>query len=244
MANHAERRFQATDISLVPGANDIRTMDGEAAVCGVWSTGLGVFEERMNPGCFDDVLRSMDLECYSLFNHEASRVLGVTTNGELRLSINAKGNLRQLCDLKGDTVDSQTMRAHLEARRIKRMSFAFKVTSRDDDKWYEKDGVIKREVNRVGGLFDVSPVTYAAYSEANVGIRGLTAGQDPEIDAIMKTLIRCERSLPLGTTELSALKEFHTRLGNHLAGIVVDERKPDPAVVSLQSLKEAFEGLL
>ena len=159
--NNTERRFQTSTVGLMAGTGDKRTMEGDAAVTGEWSTGCGWFEEMMMRGCFDTVLRSPNLECYSLFNHEPSRVLGVTTNGELRLAVEG-GNLRQQTDLAGDTVDSQTMISHLKAKRIKRMSFAFRVNKRDHEKWYEQNGVIKREVNHQIAGFGVIDIAFEA----------------------------------------------------------------------------------
>ncbi len=239
-----ERRFQSTSLDLAVTDKQLRVMHGEAAVTGKWSTGCGWFEERMNGGCFDEVTKRSGLECYSLFNHERSKVLGVTTNGELRLGVNSKGNLEQDTDLKGDTNDSRDMIAHLEAKRITRMSFAFMVTKRDHEKWTDEGGILRREVLVVDELFDVSPVTYAAYNEANVTIRGVVPGKDPEIDEVIKTLIRCERSLSVGATELANLRDFHLRLGKYLASSPAQERKAEPAIVSLESLKSQFEGLL
>lgn len=243
MSNLIERRFQASSIGLVAGEGDKRTMEGDAAVTGEWSTGCGWFEEMMMRGCFDQVLRSSNLECYSLFNHEPSRVLGVTTNGELRLSVQ-NANLRQQTDLAGDTIDSQTMISHLKAKRIKRMSFAFRVNKRDHEKWYEDNGVIKREVNVVDELFDVSPVTYAAYAGANVTIRGIVPGQDKAIDDVMRTFIKCERGLSVGATELQSLRDFKDRIESFLVRTSAEAQNATQARVTAEDLRKMFDGLL
>lgn len=61
---------------------------------------------------------------------------------------------------------------------INQSSFAFLV-ARDGEHWYEDDeGVVIREISKFSRLFDVSPVTYPAYQEADSGVRSMKAWQD------------------------------------------------------------------
>lgn len=58
---------------------------------------------------------------------------------------------------------------------INQSSFAFRV-ARDGERWYEdEDGVVICEISRFSRLFDVSPVTYPAYTEADYGVRSMKA---------------------------------------------------------------------
>ena len=58
---------------------------------------------------------------------------------------------------------------------VNKMSFGFSV-NKDGDKWDEDDkGTVTRELLDVS-LFDVSPVTYPAYTQTSVAIRSLEDG--------------------------------------------------------------------
>ena len=51
--------------------------------------------------------------------------------------------------------------------------------ARDGEHWYEDDeGVVIREISKFSRLFDVSPVTYPAYQEADSGVRSMKAWQE------------------------------------------------------------------
>jgi HK97 family phage prohead protease len=54
------------------------TLKGYAARYGVLSNDLGGFRERIQKGAFDKVLRSKDLDCAALVNHDANQVIGRT----------------------------------------------------------------------------------------------------------------------------------------------------------------------
>ncbi|PHM51669.1 peptidase [Xenorhabdus stockiae] len=73
--------------------------------------------------------------------------------------------------------DNQTIRdlvlAPLQRGDITQSSFAFRV-ARDGEHWYEDDeGIVIREIHRFSRLYDVSPVTYPAYQEADSAVRSL-----------------------------------------------------------------------
>jgi phage head maturation protease len=69
------------------------------------------------------------------------------------------------------------------------LSFAFRV-ARDGERWYEdEEGVVIREVNRFSRLFDVSPVTYPAYQEADSGVRSMKAWQEARESGALKNAI-------------------------------------------------------
>ncbi|MBJ9630999.1 HK97 family phage prohead protease, partial [Citrobacter freundii] len=78
--------------------------------------------------------------------------------------------------------DTQTIRdlvlAPMLRGDINQSSFAFRV-ARDGEHWYEDDeGVVIREISKFSRLFDVSPVTYPAYQEADSGVRSMKAWQE------------------------------------------------------------------
>lgn len=129
----------------------------------------GSFREVIKPGAFDDVLND---DVRALFNHDPNFILGRSTSGTLALSVDDKGLRYEI-----DAPQTQTIRdlvlAPMQRGDITQSSFGFRV-ARDGERWYQdEDGVVVREISRFSRLFDVSPVTYPAYQEADSAVRSL-----------------------------------------------------------------------
>ena len=123
------------------------------------------FREMIEPGAFDDVLED---DVRAVLNHDANFVLGRSSAGTLRLSVDEVG-LRYEVDLP----NTQYAKDLLESVRrgdIKESSFKFTVLK---DDWSESDEGTVRSIQKFGRLLDVSPVTYPAYPDATVAQRSL-----------------------------------------------------------------------
>lgn len=121
------------------------------------------FEERIMPGSFDRAVKEDDVR--ALFNHDPNIVLGRTTSGTLKLSVDKRGLLMEI-----DPPDSEQGRSVLESIRrgdVSGASFGFVVT--DEDMRTEK----KKDIREIRGveLYDVSPVTFPAYAGTDTAIR-------------------------------------------------------------------------
>lgn len=143
------------------------------------------FRELIKPGAFDDVLND---DVRGLFNHDPNFILGRSTANTLTLSVDERGLQYNIV-----APDTQTIRdlviAPMQRGDINQSSFAFRV-ARDGEHWYEDDeGVVIREISKFSRLFDVSPVTYPAYQEADSGVRSLKAWQEArESGALQKAI--------------------------------------------------------
>lgn len=139
---------------------------GHAAKFDVLSEDLGGFRERIAPGAFAKTITSADIR--ALWNHDANIVLGRNKSGTLRLSEDAAGLAFEV-----DMPDTQTVRdlvmSPIERGDVNQCSFGFYTVS---DKWAKVDGEWLRTLLEVE-LFDVSPVTYPAYQQTDVAVRGL-----------------------------------------------------------------------
>ena len=147
---------------------------GYGSVFNSRSEPLWGFREIIKPGAFDDVLGD---DIRGLFNHDPNFILGRSASGTLSVSVDDKG-LRY--DISAP--DTQTIRDLVLAPMIRgdinQSSFAFRI-AHDGENWYQDDeGIVIREINRFSRLFDVSPVTYPAYQEADSGIRSMKAWQE------------------------------------------------------------------
>lgn len=158
------------------------------------------FREIIKPGAFDDVLSD---DVRGLFNHDPNYILGRTTAGTLTLSVNERG-------LNYDIIapDTQTIRdlvlAPMQRGDINQSSFAFNV-ARDGDDWYQdEDGVVIREINRISRLYDVSPVTYPAYQDADSAVRSLAAWKEARDSGAIKKAINLKQARERLLTLLNA----------------------------------------
>jgi HK97 family phage prohead protease len=144
-------------------------IEGHAAVFNQWSENLGgmfPFKEKVIPGAFRDSINVDDVR--ALFNHDPNYVLGRNKAGTLELKETQKGLLVRITP--PDTQWARDLTVSIDRGDITQMSFGFLV---EEDKWGSEDGMDIRELHKVK-LFDVSPVTFPAYSQTSVGIRSMT----------------------------------------------------------------------
>lgn len=164
--NDIERKFFTSKITVEKREDGTSMFRGHAAVFNSLSENLGGFREQIQEGAFDDVLQD---DVRALFNHDPNMVLGRSKSGTLRISQDDKG-LSYEVDIP-DTSVGRDLTISMGRGDIDQSSFAFVV---DEDDWQEdEEGRVIRTIVKVSRLYDVSPVTYPAYPDATVGLRGL-----------------------------------------------------------------------
>lgn len=165
-----ERRrlvFPAQELRL-EGTGAKRTLVGYAALYDVESEELGYFTEIIRRGAFTESLAKDDIRC--LWNHDPNHVLGRNKAGTLRLSEDTKG-LKFECDLP-DTQLARDAVVTIERGDVSQMSFGFRTL---EDRWtFRKAPELDLRELLKASMFDVSPVTFAAYSLTEVGVRSKT----------------------------------------------------------------------
>lgn len=162
---YPERRFFDSEIRIETREDKTTQIVGHGAVFNSMSENLGGFREIILPGAFDGVL---DNDVRALINHNSDMILGRTVSKTLRLSVDEKG-LKYEIDPPATTYASNLLES-LKRGDITQSSFAFNV---DVDDWSEdKEGRVIRTIKKVKRLFDVSPVTFPAYPEADAAKRG------------------------------------------------------------------------
>lgn len=130
--------------------------------------------ERVVPGAFDRAIRERQ-DVRGLFNHDPNHVLGRVQSGTLALSADGIG-LRYELTLP-DTQSGRDVAVMIERGDVSGSSFAFNVVKQS---WVRGDDFDVRELADLD-LFDVSPVTFPAYTGTSVGIRA--AGTTDEAKA-------------------------------------------------------------
>lgn len=122
--------------------------------------------ERMMPGCADGLLEEEGLDCVALFNHDKNIVLGRSTSGTLRLSVDDIG-LRYEIDPPESRADILEL---IERGDVVGSSFAFFIEdeSRIEDRANNR---VIYEVNKITRLHDVGPVVTPAYTATSAALR-------------------------------------------------------------------------
>lgn len=140
------------------------------------------FYEELRAGAFEDSIAADDIRM--LKNHNTDLILARNTAGNLRLKDTAKG-LAVDADMTPTTY-ARDLGLSLAAGDISQMSFGFEVL---DEEWitldedHELKGTVVepelRVIKRVK-LWEVSPVTFPAYTDTEAGLRSVE-----EFDALM-----------------------------------------------------------
>jgi len=141
---------------------------GHAAVFDSWSETLGgifPFKEKVRRGAFAESILNDDIR--ALFNHSADYVLGRNKAGTLELTEDEKGLLVRI--KPPDTQWARDLVISIKRGDINQMSFGFTV---EEENWSTENGFDVRELKKVK-LYDVSPVTFPAYTSTDVGLRGM-----------------------------------------------------------------------
>lgn len=164
------------NVELRALADNEQKVEGIACVFDT-ETDLGYFYEKIDRHAFDECDMS---DVYCLFNHDSNYPLARTLNGSLELSVEDKG-LHQVADIIGTSQGNDIFKMVRE-NLIDKMSFAFTIDSDHGEEWYlDEDGKEHRTIKKINKLFDVSLVTYPAYSSTSAFARSVD-----ELDELAK----------------------------------------------------------
>lgn len=162
-----EIRMVTSSLEIRAGAKG-KMIVGYAAKFNSMSEDLGGFREQIIPGAFSRAIKqSQDVR--ALLNHDPNYVLGRTKSGTLTLKEDLNG-LEMSCMLP-DTTYGRDLAESINRGDIDQQSFSFRCIT---DKWNMIDGVNVRSLLDLD-LYDVSPVTFPAYTDTSVGLRSMEA---------------------------------------------------------------------
>ena len=183
------RIFDMDEMRLVDpegGAAGLPRIVGHAAVFNSLSENLGGFREIIAPGAFSDVIRTDDVR--ALFNHDPNMILGrnkAKPEPTMMLEEDATGLRMEIHP--PETSYARDLVASMKRGDVSQSSFQFTTL---DDKWETRDGIMVRTVLKVKRLWDVSPVTFPAYPEADSGVRSSLAAVAEEGKRALEELAR------------------------------------------------------
>jgi len=154
-----EKRYFNIDTRTEKREDGSTTITGHAAVFNQMSSDLGGFREIIADNAFENVLED---DVRALVNHDPNLLLARTTSGTLNLEQTDEG-LQYTFDVP-DTTYGRDLVISMERGDITQSSFAFTI---EDDSWETTENGEVRTINKVKRLYDVSPVTYPAYPDAD-----------------------------------------------------------------------------
>jgi uncharacterized protein len=192
---NAERRFFTTGIAVRAAEDGAKIFRGYAAKFNSLSEDLGGFKERIAPGFFDKVLGH---DVRVLKNHDPHYLLGRTLSGTAKIGVDETGLWYEYTD--PGTSYSKDLSISIERKDLTQSSFAFNLdySNNTADKWEKgTDGKWVRTLLEAAALYDVSPVTYPAYTDTSVASRGLKKVLIPEGISNAQDLLEMDRDLML-----------------------------------------------
>lgn len=140
-------------------------VEGRAAVFNQ-PTDLGWFEEVIDRHAFDEADMS---DVVLNYNHDDNYTVAGTRNGSLQLWVDDNG-LSQRSEII-DTTQGKDIMKLVRNHLISKMSFRFQI-DRDGEEWETlESGKERRTITKIAKVWDVSLVTFPAYSQTSVFAR-------------------------------------------------------------------------
>lgn len=164
-----ERRALATaEIRIAGGEEGPPRIEGYAALFNVWSEDLGGFRELIEPGAFTKTIQEADVR--GLQNHDPNKVLGRTKAGTLALNEDDRGLAFVLEPPNAGW--ARDLLASMERGDVDQCSFGFETVR---DRWAIEDDQFEQVRRRLleVRLYDISIVTFPAYSETTAEVRAI-----------------------------------------------------------------------
>lgn len=155
-------RYTDTELRMVGDDDAV----GGVAVVFNQQAEMGWFVEEIDEHALDEADMS---DVVLNFNHDNSLLLAGTRNGSLTLDLRNDG-LYQTSKII-DTTQGKDVMKLVKSGLISKMSFAFTI-ARDGEEWTERDGREYRKITKIDKLYDVSLVTFPAYSQTSAWARG------------------------------------------------------------------------
>ena len=150
-----------------------KTVQGRGVVFESLSNDLQGFKEIIKKGAITQELID-NSDVYARMNHSNDYILARSNKGVGSLKLELKNDGLYYSFELPNTEKGRELGEHIRRGEISQSSFAFMVSDEpDSEKWYKKDGVVIREINKISYLGDVAPVFQPAYSETSVSLRAM-----------------------------------------------------------------------
>ena len=146
------------------------TVVGKAIAFDSPSKDLGFIETIKRGAITQELLDESDV--FARMNHSEDYILARWNKGKGSLNLELREDGLYFDFEIPNTEKGNELREHIKRGEITQCSFAFVVSSDDNaERWYKKNGVTYREINKIGWLGDVAPVFNPAYEDTIVSLR-------------------------------------------------------------------------
>ena len=171
-----ERRFlSVSGLELREHEDKPPIITGYAALFDTLSEPLGgglfSFREKIRPGAFKRTLAE-GADVRALVDHDPSKVIGRRKNNTLEVAEDKRGH--KVVITPPDTQVGRDIVTSIQRGDVDQMSFGFMVREQVWQEFEDPDKTDIRELVDVD-LFDVSAVTFPAYTDTSVAVRSLEA---------------------------------------------------------------------
>jgi len=166
---------------------DSRRLEGRAIVFDSYSNNLGFYEKINRSAVTQELINHSDI--IFTFNHDPNQLLARFRNGGGSLDVQLREDgVYFSFDIPNTTLGND-MYELIKRGDISNCSFCFTVSDdANSQKWEKRDGKMYREILKIDGLYDLSAVTYPAYSDTEINARSLEMRNiaEEELDKIIK----------------------------------------------------------
>ena len=166
---------------------DSRRLEGRAIVFDSYSNNLGFYEKINRSAVTQELINNSDI--IFTFNHDPNQLLARYRNGGGSLDVELREDgVYFSFDIPNTTLGNDIYEL-IKRGDISNCSFCFSISDeKDSQKWEKREGKMYREIMKIGGLYDLSAVTYPAYSDTDINARSIEARNiaEAELDKILK----------------------------------------------------------
>lgn len=222
---------------------DSRRLEGRAIVFDSYSNNLGFYEKINRSAVTQELINHSDI--IFTFNHDPNQLLARFRNGGGSLDVQLREDgVYFSFDIPNTTLGND-MYELIKRGDISNCSFCFTVSDdANSQKWEKRDGKMYREILKIDGLYDLSAVTYPAYSDTEINARSLEMRNiaEEELDKIIKEAEEMkeeqEKEQEIRSEEVEVEKPEEEKEPEQE---VREEEKPEEVEIAMKPVEEEKE---
>lgn len=167
---------------------DNKTIYGKAISFDTLSVDLGGFRETIKRGAItQDLINKSDI--FARTNHKDDYILARSKNGHGSLSLELRDDGLYFSFELPNTEKGNELREHIKRGEITQCSFAFNAAKEaNSEVWRNENGIIYRDIYKIGYLGDVAPVYKPAYEETYVSMRAMECAKTLKEEEELKAM--------------------------------------------------------
>lgn len=223
---------------------DNKTIYGKAISFDTLSVDLGGFRETIKRGAItQDLINHSDI--FARTNHKDDYILARSKNGKGSLSLELRDDGLYFSFELPNTEKGNELREHIKRGEITQCSFAFNAAKEaNSEVWRNENGIIYRDIYKIGYLGDVAPVYKPAYEETYVSMRAMecakTLKEEEELKAMQEEEETDKIDETTTETEDETVKDNEVIEGEETKEEVIDD-DTEEAVVEEKETDETEE---